>query len=60
MAYNFVTNTKPNTVSHCIVAELLSSFFFPALKQNLGGGKFKSNRVVENFVTRWLMTQDTD
>ena len=33
---------------------------FPALKQNIGGYEFKSDREVETVVTRWLVTQDTD
>jgi hypothetical protein len=33
---------------------------FPVLKQNVGGHKFKEDRVVETAVTRWLVTQDTD
>jgi hypothetical protein len=33
---------------------------FPALRQNLGGHKFKDAHEVETFVTRWRITQDTD
>jgi hypothetical protein len=33
---------------------------FTALKQNLGGHKFKDDREVQTVVTRWLITQDTD
>jgi hypothetical protein len=33
---------------------------FPALQINLRGHKFKDNREVETFTTRWLITKDTD
>ena len=32
----------------------------PAPMQNVVGRKFKDNRDVENVVTRWLITQNTD
>jgi hypothetical protein len=31
-----------------------------AVKQYLGGKKFKGDLEVERIVTQWLMTQDTD
>jgi hypothetical protein len=32
---------------------------FPALKQNLGGLRFKDDHEVETIVTQWLITEDT-
>jgi len=41
--------------SEVFVAEWLESF--PPLKQNLGGQKFKDDRILKTAVPRWLRIQ---
>ena len=57
MACNFVT-----TVSRLmlITSGKFVAHLFPALKENLGCYKFKDDREVKRFVTRWKLTEDKD